>query len=412
MKRVPINLPTAGRSGRVPSDQKREIPPEADRYNHMKKVELNKARKLFPYVKKGVVYFNHASTGAMSIRVKESIQELLYLKSEGKIDDYKELLRRADESKQLLGKLLNTNADRIAFTSNTSSGLNILAQGIRWKKGDRIILGDVEFPANVYPFMNLKDIGVEIDFVKSENGIVNAENLIHAITPKTKLISVSYVQFLSGYRIELEKLGSTCKEKGIILSIDATQGLGALTLDVQKCNIDFISCGTQKWMLGLQGMAFIYISEELQGKLKTASVGWLSVENAWDLIDYDFTLKKTANRYQPGTLNTFGVYAINASLKMFDEFGFSNIEEQVLSNSEYLIEQLIDTGNTPLLKNFSKKNLAGIISFKREDAEDIFNYLQTKNIVIAVREGIVRLSPHFYNTKDEIDKVVAELKNY
>ncbi|MCH6575383.1 MAG: aminotransferase class V-fold PLP-dependent enzyme [Bacteroidetes bacterium] len=309
-------------------------------------------------------------------------------------------------------KSLNTNDDRISFTSNTSSGLNILTQGIQWKKGDRIILGDAEFPAYVYPFMNLKDIGVEIDFVKSENGIVTAEDLIHTITPKTKLISVSFVQFLSGYRIDLEKLGTTCKERGIILSLDAIQGLGALTLDVQKCSVDFISCGTQKWMLGLQGMAFIYISEELQSTLKTSSVGWLSVENAWDLIDYDFTLKKTANRYQPGTLNTFGIYTINASLKMFDEFGFNNIEEQVLSNSQYLLEQLTNTEFIPILKNFSKKNLAGIISFKREDAEDIFNYLQAKNIVTAVREGIVRLSPHFYNTKDEINKVVDDLKNY
>ena len=115
-------------------------------------------------------------------------------------------------------KSLNTNDDRISFTSNTSSGLNILTQGIQWKKGDRIILADVEFPANVYPFMNLKEIGVEIDFVKSENSIVTAEDLIHTITPKTKLISVSFVQFLSGYRIDLEKLGTTCREKGIIIS--------------------------------------------------------------------------------------------------------------------------------------------------------------------------------------------------
>ena len=123
-------------------------------------------------------------------------------------------------------------------------------------------------------------------------------------------------------------------------------------------------------------------------------------------------MKKTANRYQPGTLNTFGTYTINALLKTFDEFGFNNIEEQVLSNSQYLLEQLTNTEFIPILKNFSKKNLAGIISFKREDAEDIFNYLQDKNIVTAVREGMVRLSPHFYNTKDEINKVVAELKNY
>ena len=114
--------------------------------------------------------------------------------------------------------MLNTNDARISFTSNTSSGLNILAQGIRWKKGDRIILGDAEFPANVYPFMNLKDIGVEIDFVKSENGIVTADDLIHTISPKTKIISISFVQFPSGYRIDLEKLGTTCKEKGIIIS--------------------------------------------------------------------------------------------------------------------------------------------------------------------------------------------------
>lgn len=378
----------------------------------MKTDEINNARKLFPHLQRNVIYFNHASTGPMSSRVKEALNELLFLKSEGKIDDYKELLRRADELKHLLGKLLNTTADRFAFTSNTSSGLNILAQGIRWRKGDRIVLGDVEFPANVYPFMNLKDIGIEIDFVKSESGIVTAEDLIFAITPKTKLISVSYVQFLSGYRIELEKLGTACKEKGIVLSIDATQGLGALTLDVQKCNIDFISCGTQKWILGLQGMAFIYIREELQNKIKTASVGWLSIENAWDLINYDFTLKKTANRYQPGTLNTFGIYAINASLKMFDEFGYNNIENQVLSNSKYFIEQLTATGFTPILQKCNKKNLAGIISIKREDAADIFNYLQDKNIETAVREGILRISPHFYNTKEEIDKVVAELKNY
>jgi selenocysteine lyase/cysteine desulfurase len=378
----------------------------------MKTDEINNARKLFPHLQKDIVYFNHASTGPMSSRVKEAINRLIYLKSEGKIDDYKELLSRADESKQLLGKMLNTTADRFAFTSNTSSGLNILAQGFPWEKGDRIILGDVEFPANVYPFMNLKDIGVEIDFVKSENGIITAEDLIHAITPKTKLISVSYVQFLSGYRIDLEILGTACKEKGIILSLDATQGLGALTLDVQKCNIDFISCGTQKWMLGLQGMAFIYITEELQSRLKTSSVGWLSVENAWELIDYNFILKKTANRYQPGTLNTFGIYAINASLKMFDEFGYNNIENQVLSNSKYFIEQLTDTVFTPIMQYFNKKNHSGIISFKRENAEDVFKYLQDKKIEAAVREGIVRLSPHFYNTNEEIDKVVAELKNY
>lgn len=378
----------------------------------MRASEINNARELFPYLEKEVIYFNHASTGPMSSLVLESLNDLLYLKSKGKIDDYKELLRRADESKRLLGKLLNTSADRIAFTSNTSYGLNILAQGIKWRKGDEIILNDVEFPANVYPFLNLQNKGVKVEFVKSHNGIVTAENIIESITPKTKLISVSYVQFLSGYRIELEKLGKVCRENGIILSVDAIQGLGALTLDVDKCNIDFLSSGTQKWMLGLQGMAFIYVNEALQDKMDACPVGWLSVENAWDLVDYELKLKKTANRFQAGTLNTFGVYALNASLKMFDEIGFKNIEDQVLANTEYLIKKLKKAGFSPILNNYKRENLSGIVSINLNNAEKIFEYLSQKNIVSAVREGMLRLSPHFYNNKDEMDLVVAELKNY
>ena len=374
--------------------------------------DIKKARKYFPYLKKGIIYFNHASTGPLTTGVKKAIDSLLNEKNEGKVDDYKELLRIADESKTFLGKMLNTSADRIAFTSNTSTGLNILAQGIEWEKGDRIILNDVEFPANVYPFLNLKNKGVEIDFVKSENGIVTAEDLIQDITPKTKLISISSVQFLSGYRIDLEKLGTICNEIGVILSVDAIQGLGAVNVDVQKGNVDFLSCGTQKWMLGLQGMAFIYVSEQLQNKLNTALIGWLSMENAWDLINYDFTLKQTANRYQPGTLNTFGIYALNASLKMFDNFGFESIEKQIISNSQYFIEILADAGFNPVLKDCEDKFLSGIVSFRSNGGEKIVNYLRKRNIIVAVREGFVRFAPHFYNTKKEIDKVFAELKNY
>jgi len=374
--------------------------------------DIKKARKYFPYLKKGIIYFNHASTGPLTTGVKKAIDSLLNEKNEGKVDDYKELLRIADESKTFLGKMLNTSADRIAFTSNTSTGLNILAQGIEWEKGDRIILNDVEFPANVYPFLNLKNKGVEIDFVKSENGIITAEDLIQDITPKTKLISISSVQFLSGYRIDLEKLGTICNEIGVILSVDAIQGLGAVNVDVQKGNVDFLSCGTQKWMLGLQGMAFIYVSEQLQNKLNTALIGWLSMENAWDLINYDFTLKQTANRYQPGTLNTFGIYALNASLKMFDNFGFESIEKQIISNSQYFIEILADAGFNPVLKDCEDKFLSGIVSFRSNGGEKIVNYLRKRNIIVAVREGFVRFAPHFYNTKKEIDKVVAELKNY
>ena len=196
------------------------------------------------------------------------------------------------------------------------------------------------------------------------------------------------------------------------MAIDAIQGLGAVGIDVQKSKVDFLSCGAQKWMLSLQGMAFIYISEELQNKMYTVPAGWLSVEDAWNLIKYELKLKKTANRYQAGTLNTFGVYTLNTSVKLFDEIGFDRIEEQVLDNSIYFIDQLRNERIEPILNGFEMKNLAGIVSIKRKDSGEIFKYLNKKNIVSSLREGILRFSPHFYNTKDEIDKVVAELRNY
>jgi len=222
-------------------------------------MNLNDIRNLFPYLKNDIIYFNHAATGPFTKNLLDKISEVLKEKSEKNIDDFSTFKEVAAETKSILASMINTLPERIAFTDNTSNGFNILAQSIQWQKGDRILLNDIEFPANVYPFLNLKRIGVEVDFVKSENGKVSAEMIIDSVKTGTKLISVSFVQFLSGYRIDLEKLGQFCSKNGIIFSVDAIQGLGALTLDVDKCNVDFLSCGTQKWLLGFQCLFFFYI---------------------------------------------------------------------------------------------------------------------------------------------------------
>jgi len=380
---------------------------------------IEKARSYFPYLKKGIIYFNHASTGPITTKVKERIEAFLTERSEEKIDDYYAFKDVADETKTMIGEMINCEGDRIAFLDNTTNGIIWLAQGINWKSGDRIILNDVEFPANVYPFLQLKEKGVEVDFIKSKNGIVTAEEVIDAIKPDTKLISISFVQFLSGYRVDLEKIGKACKEHGIIFSVDAIQGLGAVRLDIEKCNIDFLASGTQKWLLGLQGLAFIYIRKELQDKMKTAPIGWLAVNDAWDLLNFDLTTKETAERFQPGTLNNLGIYAFNSSMKFLKEFGFDEIEKQVLSNSKYFIEQLASIGYKSPLLSQPEKHLSGIVSFSQKDgipegksAEKIFEHLSSKKIVCSLREGYIRFAPHFYNTKQEIDKVVDELRNF
>jgi cysteine desulfurase/selenocysteine lyase len=273
-------------------------------------------------------------------------------------------------------------------------------------------LNDVEFPANVYPFLQLKEKGVEVDFIKSKNGNVTAEEVINAIKPETKLISISFVQFLSGYKVDLEKIGKVCKELEIFFSVDAIQGLGAVRLDVKKFNIDFLASGTQKWLFGLQGLAFIFVRKELQDKMKSAPIGWLAVEDAWDLLNFDLTTKETAERFQPGTLNNLGIYAFNSSMKLFNEFGFDQIEKQVLSNTKYFIGELAKVGYESPLLFLSEEYLSGIVSFKNKNAQKIFDHLSQKKIICSLREGYIRFAPHFYNTKQEINTVIDEMKNF
>ena len=373
--------------------------------------QIEKARSYFPHLKNGIIYFNHASTAPINTGAKKRIDEFVKERSEFANDDYWAFKAVADETKTMIGEMINCSEERIAFLDNTTNGIIWLAQGIDWKAGDRIILNDVEFPANVYPFLQLKEKGVEIDFIKSTNGIVTAEEIINAIHPQTKLISISFVQFLSGYRIDLEKIGKVCKEKRIIFSVDAIQGLGVVRLDVGKYNIDFLASGTQKWLLGLQGLAFIYVRKGLQDKMKSAPIGWLAVKDAWNLLDFDLTTKETAERFQPGTLINLGIYAFNSSMKLFKEFGFDEIEEQVLNNSEYFIQEIDKIGYKSPLLSIQKEYLSGIVSFRSENAQKIFDHLNQKKIVCSLREGYIRFAPHFYNTKQEIDLVVDTLKN-
>jgi len=373
-------------------------------------ITIDDSRKLFPHINDGIIFFNNASTGPLCRPVIEAMELYITENSRTDIDGFKSFLTKEKNSKNLISEMINTVPERIAFVDNTSNGINILAQGINWKKGDRILLNDLEFPANVYPFMNLGKEGVKVDFVKSKGGIVTAEDLIEHIKPETKLISVSQVQFLTGYRIDIEKLGNECKKRGIIFSVDAIQAIGAINPDVKKCNIDFLSSGTQKWMCGLQGLGFIYLSEEFQKKLQQKFVGWKSVKNAWNILDYELILRDDASKFQNGTISEIGVYAINAALNLLKEIGYKNIEKKILNNAEYLIKRLQDIGLTPLLANYVNKNRSGIVTCKVNNTEKLHDELLNKKIHTAVREGHIRFSPHFYNNHEDIDKVVFELE--
>lgn len=373
---------------------------------------IEQIRSLFPHLDTNQVYFNHAAIGPWCKPVLERISEYSAQRSGAMVENFPFFLEKNASARAKLAKLLGAQTDRLAWVDNVSNGLNILANGLEWKSGDRIILNDLEFPSNIYPFLNLERLGVEIDIVKSRNGVVDIEDIEKAITPNTKLVSISLVQFLSGYRADISAIGEMCQKGGIIFCVDAIQAAGVVEIDVKKSNIDFLAGGTQKWLMTSQGLSYIYITEELQNKITQQNVGWTSVNDAWNLLDYNLSLKTSAERFQNGTINVLGVCLLEATLSMFHDFGMKNVEKNILANTEYFIDQLVEIGIDPILKNVESKNRAGIVSFKSEKASELFELLQSKRIYCAVREGMIRFSPHFYNTKDEIDFVVSELKGY
>lgn len=353
---------------------------------------------------------NHAAISPLSTPIVKELDDYLYIRSETEIENYLEFQKVVIDTKNKLGEMINAKPDRLAFVDNTSNGLNILAQGLDLGTGDRIILNDIEFPSNIYPFLNLKTQGVEIDIIKSHDGIVSYEDIEAAVTGKTKLISISHVQFLSGYRADVEKIGEMCRSKGIVFCVDAIQSAGALEIDVEKMKIDFLASGTQKWMMGLQGLAFIFITQELQERVKPKYVGWTSVVDAWNLLDFNLTLRSSAERFQNGTVSAIGIAALHGSLNFMRQFGHDKIAQAILDNTEYFMNSLSESGIQPVLRGVERKYLSGIVSFRSEKAQEIFGRLLEMNITAAVREGIVRFSPHFYNTREEIDKVVSILK--
>ncbi len=372
---------------------------------------IEEVRDQFPYLKLGKIYLNHASLSPVPQPVIDKANLFLKRRSETHIDDMSQYISDTEEAKQKLALLLNGDADRFAFFDNTSTGLNILAQGIDWKPGDRVLLNDVEFPSNVYPFLNLKHLGVEIDFVHSKKGAVNSNDIIAAVRPETRLISLSAVQFLSGYRANLKRIGVFCRERGIIFSVDAIQALGALPVDVNECKIDFLSSGTQKWLLGLMGLSFIYITEELQHEITPRFVGWASMENQTSLLDYNFTFKKSADALQNGTINMIGVNALIGALDLLHAVGSSRIESRILEHTLYMNERLQETGIKPLSAKYKMKNLSGIVSFSSPRAKLIHQKLTEAKISSSLREGFIRLSHHFYNTTDELDAAVEVIRN-
>ncbi|MFQ6104618.1 MAG: aminotransferase class V-fold PLP-dependent enzyme [Candidatus Glassbacteria bacterium] len=370
--------------------------------------ELHELRSLFPHAEKSI-YLDHAAVSPLSIPVVESMKAYLKERSEGSINDFEGNVALIGETKRLLARLIGAEGREIALTKNTSEGLNIIAQGISWRGGDRVLLNDREFPSNIYPFTNLRSRGVEVDFARCSDGRIELDALKEKLVPRTRLISISHVSFVSGFRVDLEEISKLCDEHSVYLCVDAIQSVGVIPLNVSRWGIDLLSCGGHKWLMSPLGTGFLYIRDGLWDEIKPAFMSWLSVSEPFDFFNYDQSLAVDASRYEYATPNMVGIAGMKAAVGLFLDVGVRRIEEHVLSLLNFLADRLSDMG-LEIMNTFKRKESSGILLFRVQDAGSLSRELAGEGITVSVREGAVRVSPHFYNSPDEIETFTATMK--
>ncbi len=367
-------------------------------------------RNLFPHLPEKI-YLNHAGIAPLNSRSRKAVEDLLQLRNKDDIEFWPAALEEKERLKKRIGQLIHASATHIALVPNTSAGLNILSLGLDWQPGDRVLLNNFEFPSNVIPFRSLTRLGVRLDFVKHRDGALFPEDIEAAIRPETRLLSISFVEFVNGFRNDLKTIGEICRQHNLIFCVDAIQGLGALQLDVQALGIDFLATSGHKWLMWPAGVGFVYISPRIFEQLYPTMAGWLSVKTPYDFFNYFQDWAPDANRFETGTFNTMGIVGAIAALEMMLEIGPEAIEKKVLENTDFLMNHLREMGYT-LYSKTEAKHRSGIVTFFHPRAEALYQYLHQQGIFVSLREGKIRVSPHFYNNFSDLERFLHAIRTF
>jgi selenocysteine lyase/cysteine desulfurase len=372
-------------------------------------MDWTQVRQAFP-VSKQWIYLDHAAVAPLSGPAQQAMSEWATdMLNHGHVHE-PAWNQHVEDVRALAARLMNASDPLdVAFVKNTSEGVGIVAEGFPWKTGDNVVIAADEYPANVYPWMNLRDRGVEVRVVASRQGRILVDDIIARFDARTRILSLSHVEFSTGFRNDVTKVGELCRTRGVLFFVDAIQSLGALTVDVQRMPIDFLAADGHKWMLGPEGAGIFYIRRELVERLHAVGVGWNSVIASRNFSQIDFRLKPNAGRWESGTLNVAGILGLGASLKLLLDVGISTVEARVFELTDHLCEKARGFG----LEVFSSRleqERSGIVSLVGAGTPSaLVRRCREQGIVINQRAGRFRFSPHCYNTAEEIDRALGAL---
>ena len=367
----------------------------------------------FPWAARGEqCYLNHASTGPLPRRTVDAIAAFTAKRAEPWRLSQDEQFAALDRGRDLVARLVGARAAEIALMVNTGYGINLAASALPLRRGDVVLTFDREFPANVYPWMARERDGVRLERIPCIDGLPDEERLLEEIgRPEVRAVTVSWVQFHNGWVADLERIGRRCRERGVWFVVDGIQGVGARELDLGALEVDIFACGAQKWLLSPWGTGFVRVREELVRELEPASVGWMSVRGSDDftrLVDYDLVWRDDARRFEMVTLPFQDFVGMDASLELLLELGSKAVARRVEALTGRIVDWARARDDVRLVTPPERR--AGIVSIvPGGDAAAVSCRLTAAGVAHSQREGAIRLSPHCYNTENEVDRALEVL---
>jgi cysteine desulfurase/selenocysteine lyase len=362
-------------------------------------------RDEFP-VTRELIYLNHAGVAPLCRPAADAMTRLVQDALLFGSLHYSQWLEAYEGLRLAAARLIGANRDEIAIVKNTSEGIATIALGVDWRPGDRIIGFQEEFPANFFPWKRLESKGVRVEWLSAADPMDRIDQTARG----ARLLAISFVQFLSGRRADLDTIGEICHRHGCLFFVDAIQGLGAFPLDVTRSRIHALAADGHKWMLGPEGCGILYVSKDFQDAVEPVEFGWTNVAKYNDYASRDMTLRPDAGRYECGSLNTIGCYGLRAAIEFILSVGVERIAPHVQALGDQMAAGAAAKGYE-VLGTRTPATGAGIVSFRKEglDARHTVSQLKEKGIIAAPRQGWIRTSPHFYISPENIERVVEAL---
>jgi len=354
-------------------------------------------------------YLNHAAVGPWPIRTHQRVIEFANDNTHFGAQQYPKWLEVEDNLRKQCKKLLNAaSTDDIALVKNTSEALSMVAHGLNWTAGDNVVIPTNEFPSNRVVWESLAQFGVEVRQVDTRSANDPEQALLDHFDNKTRLLSVSSVQYDIGFRLDLAKLGEDCRKNNVLFCVDAIQSLGVLALDVEAIQADFVMADGHKWLLAPEGLAIFYSRPVARDQLKLHEFGWHMLEDLYAFDKQDWSIATSARRFECGSPNMLGAHALDASLSLFSEIGLETISRNIFKNTSYLFDKLGHIDSVNILTPLEQSRHAGIVTFSidNHDQQKVYESLMSKGVICALRGGGIRFSPHFYTSTQILDRAL------